>query len=42
MGKIKYLDTSLVEIEIRKPQKDWFGVLKGLPSLKKEEKLDIK
>jgi len=31
----------LVQIEIQKVRKDWFGVFKGLTPLKKEEKLDI-
>ena len=30
-----------VEVDIRKLKKDWFGVLKGIGSLKKEEKLDL-
>ena len=31
----------IIEVEVHKVRKDWFGALKGLSSLKKSEKLDI-
>lgn len=31
----------IVEIDVRKVKKNWFGALKKLKPLKKEEKLDI-
>ena len=31
----------LVSLDVRTTKKDWFGSLKGIGSLKKEEKLDI-
>ena len=30
----------LVEIEVRKAKKDWFGALKGVGSFSKEDELD--
>lgn len=32
----------LVKINVQKIKRDWFGAAKGLTSLRKEEKMDIK
>lgn len=32
----------MIKVNIQKIKKDWFGAAKGLTSLRKEEKMDVK
>ena len=38
--KLNLSDNDVVELEIRKPRKSFFGVYKGIPSFKESDRLD--